>query len=193
MFRSVVSPGFVLVSILIALASGEVNALPSFARQTAMPCSACHVQAFGPGLTPTGRNFKLYGYTDVSEDRTGFIPIAGMIRGSFTHTNSGQPGGAADRFGPNNNATIDEASIFYAGRITSKIGAFVQGTYDGVSNTGALDNTDIRLADYVDLAGSPLVYGVSVNNNPTVQDLWNTTPAWSFPWSSSPLAPTPAA
>ncbi|MDE2366500.1 MAG: cytochrome C, partial [Betaproteobacteria bacterium] len=193
MFGSVISFGFVLVSITIMLASGEVNALPSFARQTGMSCSACHVQAFGPGLTPTGRNFKLYGYTDVSEDRTGFIPIAGMIRGSFTHTSSGQPGGAADRFGPNNNATIDEASIFYAGRITSKIGAFVQGTYDGVSNTGALDNTDIRLADYADLAGSRLVYGISVNNNPTVQDLWNTTPAWGFPWSSSPLAPTPAA
>ncbi len=104
-----------------------------------------------------------------------------MIRGSFTHTNNGQPGGAADRFGPNNNATIDEASIFYAGRITSKIGAFVQGTYDGVSNTGALDNTDIRFANYADLAGSRFVYGVSVNNNPTVQDLWNTTPAWGFP------------
>lgn len=130
---------------------------------------------------------------DVNPDRTKFVPIAGMIRGSFTHTNNGQPGGAADRFGPNNNATIDEASIFYAGRITSKIGAFAQGTYDGVSNTGALDNTDIRFANSADLAGNRLVYGVSVNNNPTVQDLWNTVPAWGFPWASSPLAPTPAA
>lgn len=38
-----------------------------------------------------------------------------MIRGSFTHTNDSQPGGAADRFGSNNNATIDEASLFLAG------------------------------------------------------------------------------
>jgi hypothetical protein len=190
---SIISPVFILIAILMMLSSSEVGAMPSFARQTGMSCSACHVQAFGPGLTPTGRNFKLYGYTEVSDDRTKFIPIAGMIRGSLTHTNNGQPGGAADRFGPNNNATIDEASIFYAGRITSKMGAFVQGTFDGVSNTGALDNTDIRFADYADLAGNRLVYGVSVNNNPTVQDLWNTTPAWGFPWASSPLAPTPAA
>jgi hypothetical protein len=189
----IISPVFILIAILMMLSSSEVGALPSFARQTGMPCSACHVQAFGPGLTPTGRNFKLYGYTDVSDDRTKFIPIAGMMRGSFTHTNNGQPGGGADRFGPNNNATIDEAAIFYAGRVTSKIGAFVQGTFDGVSNTGALDNTDIRFADYADLAGNRLVYGVSVNNKPTVQDLWNTTPAWGFPWASSPLAPTPAA
>jgi hypothetical protein len=191
--RSVISPVLILVGILITLSSAEVKALPSFARQTGMSCSACHVQAFGPLLTSIGRNFKLSGYTDVNADRAKFIPITGMIRGSFTHTNNGQPGGATDRFGPNNNATIDEASIFYAGRITSKIGAFAQGTYDGVSNTGALDNTDIRFANYADLAGNRLFYGVSVNNNPTVQDLWNTTPAWGFPWASSPLAPTPAA
>jgi hypothetical protein len=30
---------------------------------------------------------------------------------------------------------------------------------------------------------------VSVNNNPTVQDVWNTTPAWGFPYIASTLAP----
>jgi hypothetical protein len=71
-----------------------------------VPCAG-----FWTALTSIGRNFKLSGYTDANPDRTKFLPIAGMIRGSFTHTNNGQPGGAADRFGPNNNATIDEASI----------------------------------------------------------------------------------
>lgn len=189
----IIPAAFILGTVMMLLASTETWALPSFARQTGMPCSICHVQAFGPNLTAIGRNFKLNGYTQTSPDREKLIPLAGMIRGSFTHTNNGQPGGAADRFGPNNNATIDEASIFYAGRITSKIGAFVQGTYDGVDNSGALDNSDIRLADSANLGSNQLVYGVSVNNNPTVQDLWNTTPAWGFPWSSSPLAPTPAA
>ena len=117
--RSVISPVLILVGILITLSSAEVKAVPSFARQTGMPCSTCHVQAFGPLLTSIGRNFKLSGYTDVNPDRTKFVPIAGMIRGSFTHTNNGQPGGAADRFGPNNNATIDEASIFYASLVAS--------------------------------------------------------------------------
>ena len=191
-FRNAISPFLLLLTLF--LLSTEVSALPAFARQTAMPCSACHVQAFGPGgLTPTGRNFKLYGYTDKSDENPQLIPLSGMLRGSFTHTNSNQPDGAAEHFGANNNATLDEASIFLAGRITSKMGAFVQGTYDGVENIGLLDNTDIRYADYVDLAGSRLVYGVSANNNPTVSDLWNTTPAWGFPWASSPLAPTPSA
>lgn len=181
------------VLLTLFLFSNEVSALPAFARQTAMPCSACHVQAFGPGLTPTGRNFKLYGYTDKSEESTQMIPLSAMIRGSFTHTQRGQPDGAAEHFGPNNNATIDEAAIFYAGRISSKAGAFVEATYDGVEKKVLLDNTDIRFADYVDLAGSRYVYGVSLNNSPTVSDLWNTTPVWGFPWSSSPLVPTQSA
>jgi len=52
---------------------------------------------------------------------------------------------------------------------------------------------DIRFADQTSLAGAPLVYGASLNNNPGVQDLWNTTPVWGFPFDSSPLAPAPAA
>ena len=175
------------------LFSSEASALPAFARQTDMSCSACHVQAFGPGLTPTGRNFKLYGYTDKSEESTQLIPLSAMIRGSFTHTQRSQPDGAAEHFGPNNNATIDEAAIFYAGRVNSKVGAFVEATYDGVERKVLLDNTDIRFADYADLAGSRYVYGISLNNSPTVSDLWNTTPVWGFPWSSSPLAPTQSA
>jgi hypothetical protein len=190
-FRNTIFPLLFLLTFF--LFSDEVSALPAFARQTGMPCSVCHVQAFGPGLTPFGRNFKLYGYTDKSGESKQLIPLSAMIRGSFTHTQRGQPDGAAAHFGPNNNATIDEAAIFYAGRVTSKVGAFVEATYDGVEKKVLLDNTDIRFADYVDLAGSRHVYGVSLNNSPTVSDLWNTTPVWSFPWSSSALAPTQSA
>jgi hypothetical protein len=35
--------------------------------------------------------------------------------------------------------------------------------------------------------------GASLNNNPTVQDAWNTLPAWGFPYTSSKLAPSPTA
>jgi hypothetical protein len=34
---------------------------------------------------------------------------------------------------------------------------------------------------------------VTANNNPTVQDVWNTIPTWSFPYISSELAPMPTA
>ena len=184
----------VLVLLVMFLASVEVKALPSFARQTGMPCTTCHLQAFGPNLTPFGRNFKLTGYTMSSGNNTKLIPLAAMVQGSFTHTQRGQPDGAADHFGSNNNAAMDEASIFYAGRVTSKVGAFMQTTFDGVERKNLiLDNTDIRFADQASLGSQQFVYGISANNSPTVSDLWNTTPAWSLPATSSALAPTPAA
>lgn len=43
------------------------------------------------------------------------------------------------------------------------------------------------------IATTNVVMGMYVNNNPTLQDLWNTTPAWGFPFSSSGLVPTPDA
>ncbi len=53
------------------------------------------------------------------------------------------------------------------------------------------DNTDIRWAHASMLGDQELVYGVTVNNNPTVTDLWNTTPAWRYPFQTSALAPSP--
>ena len=52
---------------------------------------------------------------------------------------------------------------------------------------------DVRYAHQGTLAGVDYTAGLTMNNNPTVQDLWNSTPAWGFPYVSSALAPTPAA
>jgi hypothetical protein len=38
-----------------------------------------------------------------------------------------------------------------------------------------------------------VVLGASLNNSPTVTDVWNTTHAWGFPYESSQLALSPAA
>jgi hypothetical protein len=119
-----------------------------------------------------------------------------MIEGSLTHTNRRDPDLQTipkQRFNPNNNLAMDQASLFYAGRIYKQAGAFIQLTYDGIADRLALDNADIRVADQGSWGGENFVYGVSFNNNPTVQDLWNTTPAWGFPASGSKLARTPAA
>jgi hypothetical protein len=56
-----------------------------------------------------------------------------------------------------------------------------------------MDNTDLRLARSRQLAGRSLVYGLTLNNNPTVQDVWNSTPAWGFPYAAPEAAPTPGA
>jgi hypothetical protein len=73
------------------------------------------------------------------------------------------------------------------------LGAFVQLTYDGVARDTFLDNTDVRYAHQTEITKTSVVLGVDVNNNPTVQDVWNTTPAWAYPFAASGLALTPAA
>ena len=68
------------------------------------------------------------------------------VQTSLTHTESDQPGGAARWFAPNNNFALDQVSVYYAGRIAPNLGAFIQGTYDGVARVVSIDNTDIRYA-----------------------------------------------
>ena len=187
-----------LILILWLGVSLSVQALPSFARQTGMACSSCHTQSFGPNLTPLGRHFKLSGYVSGTNDSY-LSRFSGMVMGSLTHTQKDDPALATDpalnnrNYNSNNNLALDEASLFYGGRVIGKMGAFVQFTYDGVESRFALDNTDIRMSDEADWLDHNFIYGVSFNNAPSVQDLWNTTPAWSFPYVSSPLAPTPSA
>jgi hypothetical protein len=113
--------------------------------------------------------------------------------GSFTHTDEAQPGPAAPHFGTNDNVALDQTSIYYAGRITPGLGAFIQVTYDGVAHQLHIDNTDIRHSHDGELFGEDLIYGFTANNSPTVSDLWNSTPAWGFPYNGSALAPTPLA
>ena len=55
--------------VLLAFAPRNARAVPSFARQTGLPCSSCHTNP--PELTPLGRTFKLNGYT-----MTGFKVIS---------------------------------------------------------------------------------------------------------------------
>jgi hypothetical protein len=176
---------------MLAMAQ-RAEAVPSYAEQTGQPCAACHVGAFGPQLKQTARDFKLFGYV-ASDGKDHFPPISATVQSSFTRTNADQQGGAAPGFGPNNNFAVDQVSLYYAGRITPTIGAFIQTTYDGVAKQFHWDNLDIRHTRETTLLGSDLQYGVTVNNSPTMSDLWNSTPTWGFPYDSSKLAASPGA
>lgn len=186
--------GWLSAALLLLALPRTSHAVPSFAAQTGQPCTACHVGAFGPQLTPFGRAFKIGGYTQTGgEGIAAKVPLAGMTLASFTNTQKGQPEPPARGFGQNNNFALDQISLFLAGRVSDNLGGFVQGTFSGVDRAFSLDNTDIRLTAPFDLKNSELRLGVSVNNGPTVQDPYNTTYAWIFPFAASALAPTPTA
>ena len=184
--------GLLLLAMESFFQTSPANAVPSFAIQTGQPCAICHVGAFGPQLKPYGRDFKLRGYV-ASDGQDKSLPLAATALTSFTRTAVPQPGGAAPGFLPNDNFALDELAIYYGGRITPQVGAFIEATYDGVTRKTALGNVDIRHAREVELWGKDAIAGVTLNNSPTVQDLWSSTPAWGFPFSGSALARKPIA
>jgi hypothetical protein len=190
----------------------QAAAVPSFARQTGQECIACHVSF--PELTPYGRYFKLTGYTigKAAISREGevrYSPLAMMAQASVTHTQNNHAtdpdtGDTVDVTLRNDRLVFTGASLFLAGKVNDHLGGFVQWTYDNlVTNAdgslvghSALDNTDIRIVGLYSGAGAAepeLIYGFTLHNNPTVQDAWNSTPAFGFPFTTAPLANTPAA
>lgn len=190
-----------LLAGMVALASNpEARGVASFARQTGLPCSSCHTTI--PELTPLGRLFKLNGYTatgiaQITSQGGGqtaglnintWLPLSAFIQLSNTVTNKPQPGTQ------NGNYEFPQsASLFLAGAYATHFGSFVQVTYNAQSDHFTWDNTDLRYANRTKLAGKELIYGVTFNNNPTIEDLWNSTPAWGFPWVVTDVAPSPAA
>jgi len=179
----------------------EAAAVPSYARQTGLACSACHYTP--PELNPAGRMFKLMGYTDKKKkdevtapadkkhaglDLLAILPLSAWFETSFTSTKAPQPDTQNGNF-----ELPQDISLFISGAWSTHIGSFLQVTYSTQDDHFSMDNTDIRYANKRQLAGKEWVYGLSLNNNPTVEDLWNSTPAWGFPFMASDVAPTPAA
>ena len=158
---------------------------------------------------------KLLGYAEtvkapplplVDADSKEWVPpISAMAIIGFTHTQADQPS-PQDPLNPNNNIVYSPFSMFWGGAITNNIGAFAQVTYNNPGSVAAptpttspfvhtwtWDNADVRFAGTANIGWLDFVYGITANNNPSVQDLWNTTPAWSFPYAVSTVAPTPGA
>lgn len=198
---------FTAVPILVLIFAAAVNppkveAVPSYARQTGLACSGCHYAP--PELNPAGRRFKLLGYVDRADetkviktdggkkraalDLLASLPLSVMVETSFTATKSPVPTTQNGSF-----EFPQDFSLFLSGAWTSHVGSFLQVTYDTQDDHFTSDNTDIRYARTRKLGDKELVYGLDLNNNPTVEDLWNSTPAWGYPWIASDSAPTPAA
>jgi hypothetical protein len=190
------------ILVLSALLAPAAQAVPSFARQTGVACAVCHTVF--PELTKFGRVFKASGYTldnmpqiqAVSSKREELLELSKtpalsiMTQISYTTLKTRLPdvsNPAAPGLTQNGTAGFpQQLSLFYAGKIAPHFGAFSQLTYANDTGKIGIDNTDLRFAGLTILPHKQtLIYGISLNNNPTVQDLWNSTPAFGFPYAAS--------
>lgn len=174
-------------------AANNASALPIFARQTSQNCAACHTGGQFPELTPYGRLFKLTGYT-MGARTTPFAVASVASMSSVANTTKSDTASSGisttnsnSDFYKNNQPIYGTGSLFIGGKVTDNIGSFVQITYDPYDTANVdgsssghtqMDNIDLRYADRIIDKQSDLIWGVSVNNNPSVTDVWNTAPAW---------------
>lgn len=166
------------------------QALPAFARQTGQKCATCHAGGQFPELTPYGRQFKLTGYT-VGERSSVPLAVMGVVSYAKVRDTSKSDDPGAD-FQKNGTALFATSSIFLAGKVTDHLGLFLQNTYDPYAaqrnnpdgspghfvGHSQMDNVDLRYADHPTVPQHNLILGLSLNNNPSVADPWNSAAAW---------------
>ncbi|MDD4978981.1 MAG: hypothetical protein PHI29_10150 [Gallionella sp.] len=135
-----------LAGVMAAVAfAPEASALPAFARQTGMACSACHNQHF-PVLNGFGRAFKAAGYTMMGaqekvEGEHLSIPAvmnaAILAKVRYQKDNTAKaPAGAALSPADGQLQFGDEFSLFFGGRVAENIGFLFEGNTAAVG--GAL-------------------------------------------------------
>jgi hypothetical protein len=188
----------------LLLTATPSQAVPGLARQTGLACEACHTVF--PELTPFGRQFKLNAYvfsntpkvSDINERRETTLsigaipPFSIMFQGSLSSIGKALPDAdpaVADSSQKNSVQFPQQLSLFYTGEIADNFGAFIQLSWTPDTNSIAIDNTDLRFADNTTIASRKIVYGLTLNNSPTTQDVWNSTPAWGYPFLTSPVTP----
>jgi len=182
-------------------------AVPSFARQTGMACAACHTTF--PELTEFGRMFKLNGYvlTGMQQLESGqqegtypklkineIPPLSAMfMTGVSSMSKPLQDPGDGSNTQNGNFEFPQQLSLFFAGEISEHMGVFSQITYTHDTDHFSIDNTDFRYVAHGKFGDADAIYGLTINNNPTVEDVYQGTPAWGFPFISSPVTPSPIA
>ena len=184
-----------LASVLCLLSLTEAQAIPSFTRQTGRPCSGCHTVF--PELTPYGRAFKLGGFVEGDKLESKSFPlnlpisVSTIVSRNSTRSTGDTPD---DSFPRNRDVIVQEASIYYGGKIAGNFGALAQYKYNGIEHKSAIEMADIRYGNEIALGkDSALLYGVTLNNNPSIADIYNSSPMWGFPHNGADVAIMPNA
>jgi hypothetical protein len=199
---------FAIVSAFAAVvANAPADALPSFAAQTGARCGACHVGGNWPQLTPWGRFFKLSGYTageaPVSRSGVHHVPGGFIAQGGITWADKAHDENGNLLVPRNATFLMDQVNAFVATKLTDFAGVFLEYHWQNLTQipsgkggwegtwAGGSDVMDLRAVHFFHPGNHELLVGLDSNNQPTVQDVWNTVPAWTFPFYGSPVAVGP--
>ena len=157
-----------LAGVLAATAfAPEASAIPSFARQTGMACTACHFQHF-PVLNSFGMAFKSAGYTMMGaqgkiEGEHLSIPdtlnASVLVKLRYQKTNGSAPDVVSGTTTNSGQWQIpDEMSLFLGGRVSDNVGFVIEANLAGNNSTAAGGNggiaTGFKLPMMFDVGGA---------------------------------------
>lgn len=187
--------GWIAALALLALVCvQQAHALPSYARQTGQRCAACHVGGDWPQLTPWGRIFKLTGYTAgqafVTSEGLHHSPVGAFGQLGVTWANQPNNSQGQPVVEPNGAFRGEQGVAYFGGKVADFAGVFYEyqysNNYPGWS--GATGVFDARAVNFYHPGDGELLLGLDLNNGPSNQDVWNTVPAWTYPFYGSPIA-----
>ena len=114
------------------------------------------------------------------------VPVSALVQVSWTATkNTGTDDATEENFPRNRETILQAAGLYYGGKIFDNLGALVQYNYDGIERQWGMEMFDMRYGNNTTIADKGLSWGVSMNNAPTLSDIYNSTPIWNFPHTGS--------
>lgn len=141
----------IILALLSMLATAafapNASAVPAFARQTGMACSACHFQSY-PILTSFGKSFKISGFTlmgaqpkiegDQGLSMPNTLNMGVLLKARYKKTNGTEAAPTLTTRSTNSGRIDmpDEFALFAAGRVSDNIGALIEINITGAGGAG---------------------------------------------------------
>lgn len=126
--RQTVMGGLLLSVIAFMIPVQEASAVPSFAREHKLSCTACHTGF--PRLNEFGMEFKQRGFRLPRQDGTVLweqdtLPISGVVLARYRNSFRDDPV-TGDRLRKKNKFELEEIELMIAGTLAPKIGYFIE-------------------------------------------------------------------
>jgi len=133
-----------LAGLAAITAASSAYAIPAFARQMNVSCTACHASNGYPTLTRFGRDFKASGYTMIGKENTiednnprnKFLSLPQTLNVSMV----AEPSMTKDSNANGTTVTTTDIGLFVGGRIGEHMGTFIEVGYDDGASTWSLAN-----------------------------------------------------